>query len=601
MQHSSVHFIGRMLPYYRFTRILTFPSISIILFQLLVTSIIGCFLAYFLADPMLSSALQGIIIGVFVFFLPSVLVDIIASILLRDDPPLSFRRLLALSLFTNTSWILIIILGGIAHSQLAIFQFPQDPFLIGLFTIIPLRSIVLFSLSSKPNFLKFVFSLLQATISTLIASFLIVFETAVILEAFILAITISIIPLIFLIRFIERQGKKIIKVSPFRIFKAFLVDWLDRKNEMFETFLKEIGTECEIEVTLIRFNSKSSKKTKGIMVISNFHPGPFLNVGSSMLPYLIQNQFETKNITVFVPHGISGHENNLVSQEENAKVISAIKDMLRDCEASDLASAFKTIEVGSAKVNAQIFGDCLILTLTQSPKDMEDIPINLGKEITSTAKNKFKHVGIIDSHNCITDARMFTEEELNDLRSAAYEAIESSSATEKKVEIGFAKNNFKNANPRQGVGPGGLRVLLFKNSDQQIAYIIIDSNNMVKGLREKILTYLASIGINGGEIMTTDTHVVNGLVRAKLGYYPFGEMFNHDKVVNLIKNTINDAQEDLEEVTTCTSSQKVKVTCLGSRSLENLTSFMYSIARLVVRYMGILLIVSNLIGLALFI
>jgi predicted neutral ceramidase superfamily lipid hydrolase len=71
--------------------------------------------------------------------------------------------------------------------------------------------------------------------------------------------------------------------------------------------------------------------------------------------------------------------------------------------------------------------------------------------------------------------------------------------------------------------------------------------------------------------------------------------------VNLIKNTINDAQEDLEEVTTCTSSQKVKVTCLGSRSLENLTSFMYSIARLVVRYMGILLIVSNLIGLALFI
>jgi len=575
---------------------------SILLFQLIVTAILGCLLAFFLVNPVLSSALHGIVFGVFVFFIPSVLVDIIASrILLKDDPPFSFRRFLALSLLSCVIWILIIILGGIAHSQLGIFHFPQDPFLIGLFTIIPLRSIVVFSLSSKSNLRKIIFSLLQPLISTLTASFLLVSELIVILEAFILAITLSIIPLMFLLRFIEWQGKRIIKVSPLRIFKAFLVDWLDRKNEMFETFLKEIGAESEIEVTLIRFDSKRSSETKGIIAISNFHPGPFLDVGSSMLPYLIQNKFETKNLAVFVPHGISGHENNLVSQEDNTKVISTIKIMLRDCEPSNMVSTFKTIEVGSAKVNAQIFGKCLLLTLTQSPKDMEDIPIELGKEIASMAKNKFKHVGIIDSHNCINDARMFSEEELNDLRSAAYEAIESSSATEKKVEMGVAKHNFENIDPRQGVGPGGVRIFLFKNFDQLIAYIIIDANNMIKGLREKILTSLTDIGIDGGEIMTTDTHVVNGLVRAKLGYYPFGEILNHDNIVNSIKKTVKDARENLEEVTICSSSKNVSVTSLGSRSLENLTSFMYNIARLVVRFMGILLLVSNLIGLALFI
>lgn len=602
MDHPSVHFIGRMLPYYKFVRILAFPSMSILLFQLIVTAILGCLLAFFLVNPVLSSALHGVVFGIFVFFVPSVSVDIIAScILLKDDPPFSFRRFLALSLLSCAIWILIIILGGIAHSRLGIFHFPQDPFLIGLFTIIPLRSIVVFSLSSKSNLHKIIFSLLQPLISILTASFLMIFELIVILETFILAVTLSIIPLMFLLRFIEWQGKRIIKVSPLRIFKAFLVDWLDKKNEMFETFLKEIGTESEIEVTLIRFDSKRSSETKGIIAISNFHPGPFLNVGSSMLPYLIQNKFETKNIAVIVPHGISGHENNLVSQEDNTKVISTIKIMLRDCEPSNMVSTFKTIEVGSAKVNAQIFGKCLLLTLTQSPKDMEDIPMELGKEIESKAKNKFKHVGIIDSHNCINNARMFFEEELNDLRSAAYEAIESSSATEKKVEMGVAKHNFENIDPRQGVGPGGVRVFLFKNFDQFIAYIIIDANNMIKGLREKILTSLNDIGINGGEIMTTDTHVVNGLVRAKLGYYPFGEILNQDNIVDSIKKTVKDAQENLEEVTICSSSKNVSVTSLGSRSLENLTSFMYNIARLVVRYMGILLLVSNLIGLALFI
>ncbi|TRO57916.1 DUF2070 family protein [Candidatus Bathyarchaeota archaeon] len=602
MNHPSVHFIGRMLPYYKFVRILAFPSMSILLFQLFVTATLGCLLAFFLVNPVLSSALHGVVFGIFVFFIPSVSLDIIASwILLKDDPPFSFRRFLALSLLSCAIWILIIILGGIAHSRLGIFHFPQDPFLFGLFTIMPLRSIVVFSLSSKSNLHKIIFSLLQPLISILMASFLMIFELIVILEALILAVTLSIIPLMFLLRLIEWQGKRIIKVSPLRIFKAFLVDWLDRKNEMFETFLKEIGTESEIEVTLIRFDSKRRSETKGIIAISNFHPGPFLNVGSSMLPCLIQNKFETKNIAVFVPHGISGHENNLVSQEDNAKVISTIKIMLRDCEPSNVVSTFKTIEVGSAKVNSQIFGKCLLLTLTQSPKDMEDIPIELGKEIESKAKNKFKHVGIIDSHNCINDARMFVEEELNDLRSAAYQAIESSSATEKKVEMGVAKHNFENIDPRQGVGPGGMRVFLFKNFDQLIAYIIIDANNMIKGLREKILTSLNEIGINGGEIMTTDTHVVNGLVRAKLGYYPFGEMLNQDNIVDSIKKTVKDAQENLEEVTICSSSKNVSVTSLGSRSLENLTSFMYNIARLVVRYMGILLLVSNLIGLALFI
>ena len=342
MDHPSVNFIGRMLPYYQFVRILAFPSISILLFQLIITTILGCLLAFFLVNPVLSSALHGVFFGVFVFFVPLVLVDIIASrFLLKDDPPFSFRRFLALSLVSCTTWILIIILGGVAHIQLGIFHFPQDPFLMGLFTIIPLRSIVVFSLSSKSNLRKIIFSLLQPLISTLTASFLMVSELTIILEAFILAITLSIIPLIFLLRFIERQGKRIIKVSPLRIFKAFLVDWLDRDNEMFETFLKEIGTKSEIEVILIRFDSKRSNETKGIIVISNFHPGPFLNVGSSMLPYLIQNKFETKKNAVFVPHGISGHENNLVSQEDNAKVISTIKTMLKDCEPSKGAGQFR--------------------------------------------------------------------------------------------------------------------------------------------------------------------------------------------------------------------------------------------------------------------
>ena len=70
------------------------------------------------------------------------------------------------------------------------------------------------------------------------------------------------------------------------------------------------------------FAEKESHSIKGLLLVSNLHPGPFLNIGSSVLPYLFQAVSKRRlNAIALVPHGVSGHELNLVSQEENAKII----------------------------------------------------------------------------------------------------------------------------------------------------------------------------------------------------------------------------------------------------------------------------------------
>ena len=589
-----------MLPYYKLVRTLAFPSMPRIIALLLSVDLIGCMLAFAFASPTLEAAGRGLLFGFLVLFMPSILTDkISAALLLKDDPLFYLRRCLALSLFSCVMWTIVLCLGGIMNAFVRI-NFPQQPFYLALFTVLPLRSLAVLSMSSKKMSNKIVFSFLQPLVSSFAATLLFNPDMTVLAKVLSVATILSLAPSILLLRSIELNGREVIRASPLRIFRAFLVDWLNRKNEMFEKFLEEIGAKSTVEVTLIQFNSRKSSKPKGLLVVSDFHPGPFLNVGSSPLPYLIQKSLEEENgLIVAVPHGVSGHELNLVSQAQNQGVLSVIRSLMQDYDVSEGGSTFKRFEVGSAKVGAQILGKCLLLTLTQSPKDMEDIPFSFGKELENTARKRFKHVAIVDSHNCISEARMFTEEEIANLRLAASEAIESSQGSPLvTLELGAARGVF-GFGPEQGGGPGGISTLVIRASDQLTAYMTVDANNMASGLREKILISLKEVDVSGGEVMTTDTHIVNGLVPARLGYYPLGEAINQDAIIKLVRHTVEKAKENLEEVKVLTSSGSVEVKSLGSESLEKLMSFMYRVAKLVAKYMLILFLMSSIVGVAL--
>ena len=598
MHHRSFLFTGKMLPYYKLVRALAFPSILRILFLLLIFNLIGSAFAFAFARPTWESILYGLFFGFSVLFVPAILTDAVSAYLvLRDDPLFYVRRCLALSLFSCMLWVLILGFGGMLEGGLKLNFFPQQPFYVALFTVLPLRTLAVFSMSSKQAHKKFLFSYMQPLASSVAAVIIFNLNPSLFVRAFSAAALFSLASVSVLLRYIESKGQSAVRTSPLWVFRAFLVDWLNRENDMFERFLEEIGTEEQIRVTVVRFRDKRSNRPKGLLVVSDFHPGPFLNVGSSALPYLIQKRFEADGMVVSVPHGVSGHEHNLVSQAQNMKLISAVEGLLQNSELNETVSNFKRVEVGSAKIGAQLVGDCLLLTLTQSPNDMEDIPFHLGKEVEGLAKTRFKHVAVVDSHNCITDARIFTEQELVDLKEAASQAIESPLSSRAEFEMGAAKSAFEVGGPEEGAGPGGISVLVLKTFGQVIAYVTIDGNNMALHLREKILASLECLGIDGGEIMTTDTHVVNGLVPARLGYHPVGEAMDHNVVIDLVRATVERAKQDLEEATVSASSGSVRVKSLGSKSLESLLSFMYGVAKLVALYMLMLFLGSNLVGL----
>ncbi len=122
---------------------------------------------------------------------------------------------------------------------------------------------------------------------------------------------------------------------------------------------------------------------------------------------------------------------------------------------------------------------------------------------------------------------------------------------------------------------------------------------MVSGLREEILVALRKIGVVGGEVLTTDTHSVNGVVLTSRGYHPVGEAVDKTKLINHIRQAAMDALSNLEpaEVSWCTErihgvkiigEKQIKTLCLlaekTAKQARNLAASLFSAT-------GVLLIV----------
>jgi putative membrane protein len=560
-------------------------------------------IAFYINEMNLSSIFNGIYFGVISLSLSSLIADTISHFgFLKKDQFFSLRRCFALSLFSCIIWMFSMFSGAFLKS-INSFKIPEDSFYLGLFIVLPIRFIFVISISRCNLIEKILYSMLHPFLCLISTIYILDISISYGLWIFFVTASLSLIASCIFLSYVEYRGQKKIGISPIDAFNAFLLAWLDQKNYMLENFLDKISVNRKISVAALKFKSNKSKNQNGLMVVSNFHPGPFMSVGSSNLPFLIQRYFEKKlKVNVSVPHGITGHEGNLTSQRENSKVIKAIEGILNSSKFSNQASKVIEVVKGHAIIKCQRFDDNLLITLTQSPEDMEDLPNELHSAIQIYGKKFFKNIIIVDAHNSINKVREFTDEEINNFKKAAYDAINKITKSKLyKFKFGSAKRIFKNFTLEEGFGPGGLVVNLIEVNKEIIAYMTIDGNNMVPELRNKILALLEEQGVKQGEVLTTDTHMVNGFISSGLGYNPIGKAIDQGLFLNHLKKAIKEAKSNLVESQTAVSLTEIDVKSLGSVMLENLTRFMYGIGKLVLIYIIFLMIGSFAFGLALLI
>jgi putative membrane protein len=494
--------------------------------------------------PSFEGLVYGISLGISSFALTLLSDYITATLVLRNDAIFVMRRTSALSTVCWLLWLAFILPGAAFGFWLWV-----KLCLLGFSAVMTLRAVVFFSTSTARLTRGVLNSLLQPFLC--IIPFLVYWTTLnqasflQVLPFLMVSPFVSLASANLLVSLVDRLGRESYGVPAMSLFRAFMLNWVEGLNAPIEKYFEKLGEDEDIEVSLLEFETV---ETKTAVIVPLVHPGPFKNIGSSLLPSLLKHEFERKfGGTACVPLGMLGHELDLASQTQNQRVMDHVMSSAGQVPLSYEAKPFVKVTNGFVTVSCQVFGDEVLLSFSLAPKTTEDLPQELGRFVQEEARKRgLEGAIVVNAHNSITDETEI-EAPLDMLKATALRCLDEALALPSAdFQVGAATVYPKDFSLKDGMGPGGITAVAVRVAGQKTAYVVIDGNNMVSGLREKILSALASVGFDESEVFTTDTHAVNAVVLERRGYHPVGESMDHETLLSYVKEAALAAVSRLE-------------------------------------------------------
>ncbi|MGF3521727.1 MAG: DUF2070 family protein, partial [Candidatus Bathyarchaeia archaeon] len=536
----------------------------------LICAIVGA--SSILLFPSVTAVTCGVFLSV-ALFLSTLFFDWVVSKAVLNDPIFVLRRTVALSYFGWFLWFFFIELGvifGLVFNVLWWVKFC----LFGFAALLTLRAVVFFAVSSAATARRLTAVLLQPLFCVLpfVAVWLGSNVAAVEYVPFLVISPVAACgAAAFFVHVLDRMGQKMYDVSSMTIFKAFMLNWVSALNEPLEAFFERLGKDEDVEVSFLKFDAS---KPKAAVIVPSVHPGPFKNIGSSLLPSMLKRAYEEKyGGDACVPLGLLGHELDAASQAQNHKIINHVLGAADFLSAIDKATQCVTVSEGFVTASCQLFGRTALLSFTLAPKTTEDLPQELGGIVLQEAERLgLEGVVVVNAHNSLT-SNVNIEASLESLRDVASRCLQKAvSMPLYPFEVGAATVYPKEFTLKDGMGAGGITALVVNVAGQKTAYVVIDGNNMVSGLRERVLSALHAVGFQEGEVFTTDTHAVSAVVLGQRGYHPVGEVMDQEVLINHIKAAAKKADSVLEPCRAGTLRLVVpKVRVIGEECLTSLT------------------------------
>jgi putative membrane protein len=559
----------------RYSKLFGLPSHSRIRLYLGVLSLHGGILSILPLNLSLQNFAVSLGFGASFLVLTLLSDFIISQTSMKNAPIFNRRRCSALSFFSSLVWFGILILGSLISALLGAPELWIRFFFLGFSGALILRLLVL-SITSLAGFGRTLFSSLLQPALVAVPIFFMGSAIGYTLELQILvfaltSVSVSLLSVFAFKYFMDRVGTGTLGIASSVLFKAFLANWTEDLIAPMETFFEKLGSKQDVKVSLLTF--RAGEKIKAVIVVPALHPGPFKNLGSSLLPSLIQTTIQNRfDCVVSAPHGLVGHELDVSTQSENQRVVNSILEFVGPSSTYSKATPMVRTESDDAKASCQLFGDCAFLTLTTAPKTIEDLPPELNSLIVSEAEKLGLSVLAIDAHNSMGGS-FDRDSAVKSFSKSSVDCLEKALKTKNsRFKVGAATVVPREFTVQDGMGPGGISVIVVKVDDQKAAYVTIDGNNMVSGLRDKILSELKELEIDDGEVLTTDTHSVCGMIRSERGYNLVGEAIDHLKLISYIKEATKHALDNMEPVEASWRTEVIpKVKVIGEQQITELT------------------------------
>lgn len=303
--------------------------------------------------------------------------------------------------------------------------------------------------------------------------------------------------------------------------KSFVKFWLAEDPRFLESFLVQRSELFEGRVRCLRIGNAK-------LISTDFHPGPFRNVGGSKLVEVLDSPD-----SVYL-HSPSSHTRDPVAEEDVIVIKKAI-----EC-GEEKISAMRPFEIEGK--NFRIF--CF-------PFDRTKLIFVSGKYRIDDFIIQSPHF-VVDCHNANFYGQLNTDE-LEEIRElvAIAEKIETDCVV---LKSSFVKIDFNTESIVHYVA-----AILLDYGDERFAVVVFDSNNVKLEFRKKVEQEFFRLGYRA-IVCSTDNHTKTG-TRLRESYKPAGACREDykalEKLVEKCKNL------SLSEAETFYSERRVKVRVLG--------------------------------------
>lgn len=338
---------------------------------------------------------------------------------------------------------------------------------------------------------------------------------------------------------------KVHGLKPIKLLSAMLAIFLEGKKDSLEELAEKLDTKSDIKVDCLIFREVGKTKPEIAFIVPGFHPGPFRDFGSSILPYLIEEKLSKKDVKTVIVRGLSDHTRNIISRRDCEYVAEEISKNILSCNSrfSQLSGLTKILKEGSATASLIPVGDSTLVLVTLHPNGMEDIPPEVMDGIDE------KDMIIVDSHNSFSqDVKELDGDGFNDIKKVLRHASRIEIERDSEFLVGYSQKMLDGYGLEEGIGPLGIRILVFKRGKQFTALVVFDSNNALPKVREEVVKEARNLGIEYCEVLTTDTHIVNGIKLGGRGYHPLGEAIPIEAISSSIVPALKEALANIKKM-----------------------------------------------------
>ncbi len=506
---------------------------------------------------------SGLMDGLLLLTFPAILSAVVVKILLRRMP---FRRIIATALAGEIVYMLAYSLSFLLvdvnefWSQLVIIVGSSVVFIlwyvIARFIFILKYRSILFAMIQLLLYLVFLGS--HQAIYFTDQSF-IDYAAKFYISAFILFVSISIFFYI-----INAPMKKNLGIRSTDAMSYFFSQWLYHNKDM-ESAFEKVGEDAKTIVSVMGFKRKDDTI---FFVTPCVHYGPFGNLGGSEFSYLIAKEMDEKyKSKTFVFHGTVTHDLNPVSGKEIRKILSAVDSSINDAKYQDAKVSISLGQVDECRAQNLRVNNSSIVSLSRAPKLTEDINFGLGLALQCEAEKKSENAMIIDQHNAET-GEITSFEPASPVGYRYIQALKSSfgKTKENPLKIGVSFRDLKSG----VVGSGGLKLAVF-STDPEYVVVLIDSNGVTPGFRQKIEDSVkeknpkAIVGV-----FTTDTHQIN-MVRGVVN------PLEDESTIEVINSAYSEAKKDMKSAKFFADTRWFDIAVIGAKQSIELISTVNSI------------------------